>query len=363
MIPARIYSTVFLLIVALLTAAMSMIYGKMTRRQFLHRGETPALTGYIVALSFALFIGIRPLSGVFVDMMNYNSFYHALYFGRDFTFDSDTQNLIFDNLMVWLASNRYGIEAFFLIISLIYFIAAYWAMRKLFPRDALYAFIAFLGAFSTFSYATNGIKAGAAASLFLCALAVYKKPLWAAIFLALSLGFHHSMVLPIVAFIVCALWRNPKYYITVWVISLVISLLHITAIQEIFASMSDEGGASYLNAVDNDWGGKTGFRYDFVLYSFAPIAVGWWAIFKKGLKSNGYNFIINTYTLTNSVWMLCMYANFTNRIAYLSWLMYPVVLVFPFMSKEFMPRQNRALNIAVWGQLLFTLAMSFIYYG
>ncbi len=31
---------------------------------------------------------------------------------------------------------------------------------------------------------------------------------------------------------------------------------------------------------------------------------------------------------------LCMYAGFTNRIAYLSWLIYPIVLIYPYLDDE-----------------------------
>lgn len=55
---------------------------------------------------------------------------------------------------------------FFGLIAAIYFIGMFVACRKLFPSNTLIVFLVCLAAFSTFSYGTNGIKAGAAASLF-----------------------------------------------------------------------------------------------------------------------------------------------------------------------------------------------------
>ena len=84
---------------------------------------------------------------------------------------------------------------------------------------------------------------------------------------------------------------------------------------------------------------------------------------KYKYKSSLYEFIYCIYTLTNSIWMLCMYASFTNRIAYLSWLLYPIVLVYPFFDKPFINNQYRKLNIVAGCHLGFTLAMVIIYYG
>jgi hypothetical protein len=150
------------------------------------------------------------MSGVFVDMVNYNVFYDAT-FGKDFSFKNNTENLLFDNLFNFLASNRYEITLFFVVIAAIYFGCMYLACKKMFPRDSFFAYIIYLAAFSTFSYATNGVKAGAAASLFLCALAYRNDRWWKSwIFLALSLGFHHSMILPIGSYIACSVYKNTR---------------------------------------------------------------------------------------------------------------------------------------------------------
>ena len=249
---------------------------------------------------------------------------------------------------------------FFFIIATIYFGGIAIACQKLFPKDAAYAFVIYVGAFSTFNYATNGIKAGAAAAIFLCAIGFYKKKLISIILLILSLGFHHSMVLPIVAFIICKYYRSPKFYLIVWVISLLIAAAHITYFQTLFGGMTDDHGAEYL-VMDNS-GYRTGFRLDLVIYSSAPVILGYYIINKWRYSSKTYNFIYCLYLLTNSVWMLCMYASFTNRIAYLSWFMLPIVLIYPFFDKPFIRNQYRKLNVVAWWHLGFTLMMTYVYY-
>lgn len=359
MIDPKIYYNVYLLFVSILTIVYSFKYASYPNERLTINVPHKKLPLFFIASLFILFIGLRPISGVFIDMMNYNASY-GLHLGRIYAFTLDTNNFIFDNLFYYLASSNYAIEVFFFIIATIYFGGIAIACQKLFPKDAVYAFVIYAGAFSTFSYATNGIKAGAAAAIFLCAIGLYKKKLISIILLILSLGFHHSMVLPIVAFIICKYYRNPKFYLIVWVISLLIAAAHITYFQTLFGGMTDDHGASYL-AMDNS-GYRTGFRLDFVIYSSAPVILGYYIINKWRYSSKTYNFIYCLYLLTNSVWMLCMYASFTNRIAYLSWFMLPIVLIYPFFDKPFIRNQYRKLNVVVWCHLGFTLMMTYVYY-
>ena len=45
----------------------------------------------------------------------------------------------------------------------------------------------------------------------------------------------------------------------------------VTFFQDLFAGIADESGAEYLSSTNSDWGGKSGFRIDFVVYSFMPV--------------------------------------------------------------------------------------------
>ena len=217
-----------------------------------------------------------------------------------------------------------------------------------------------LGAFITFSSAVNGIKAGVAASLFCCAIA-YKNKLWlAALFLAFSFGFHHSMHVCIAAFIVVYFYKNTKVYSCFWVVCLFMAVSHVTYFQNFFAGLTDEKGASYLLGGDY----ITGMRYDFVLYSVMPIMMGWYITFKKKVVMPEYQFILNLYLLLNGLWLLCINASFTNRIAALSWFLYPIVLIYPFLTSMEIVGVNKYKLFAkiMLLHLGFTLFMNFVYY-
>ena len=53
----------------------------------------------------------------------------------------------------------------------------------------------------------------------------------------------------------------------------------------------------------------------------------------------------------------------TNRIAYLSWFLYPIVLIYPFLQEEWEDdNQYRIFSVVMLAHLGFTLFMNIIYY-
>lgn len=360
------YSHIYFSIVAVLSLIVFIRYSSYSNIRLLTHSRSFSVGLIVLTLLLVAFIGLRPISGkYFVDMSSYSAHY-AFYSGETFSFDWNTDNIIFDNLFIYFASKGIPVEVFFVIIAGIYFGGVAWACSSLFPKDKMAALLVYLGAFSTFAYATNGIKAGAAASLFLMALAFNEKKqhIWTIVFLLLSLGFHHSMVVPVVAFIICSLVKNPKMYFAFWAFCFLVALLKITYFQELFAGLTDEQGALYLAGegehVRNDILG--GFRIDFILYSLAPMLLGGIALFRKKVISKNYVFLLNLYIFTNAIWLLCMYAEFTNRIAYLSWLMLPVVLIYPLLKENYGKRQYQVFQWVALGHLAFTLFMNYIIY-
>ena len=367
MIPAEYYYTIYLIVVSIITIFICYKYHTKNGNVTYSLKQKKQDGTFLLAILMVLYIGFRPASYVFVDMMNYIEHYHALYEGVIFVFNREAENFLFDNYLTWIGSNYLGTTFLFVSIAAIYFICTYIACKRMFPRDTLVAYLVFLAAFSTFSYGTNGIKAGAAGAIFLMAMS-YRDNLKICIPLVLvSWGFHHSMIMTVVAFALTLVYKNSKVYFAGWCFCLLIAIAHITFFQELFAGiLSDSGdssGANYLNAVDNEWGGKTGFRIDFVIYSAMPILVGYWAVYKKKLQlSKMYTCLLNLYMTLNGTWMLCMYANFTNRIAYLSWFLYPIVLIYPYLNENWGPTRYKDFSKVMLAHLGFTLFMMFIYY-
>ncbi len=363
MFPASSYQAIYLLLVLLLTFAICKRYTNLGKRIVYKSKSTNPYIGVGFAVLLAIFIGLRPVSYRFVDMVNYAEYYDELS-TMTYVFDWRVDNIIFDNLLSLFASAGINKELFFLVISIIYFVCMYFACKRLFPNDTFLVYVVCLAAFSTFSYGVNGIKAGAAASIFMLAIAHHDKIIPSLLLALISYGFHHSMQVPVIAWIIVLIYHDSRVFLFIWILCLGLAALHFTYVQEIFASLTDDTGSAYLSNTDSsDLGfSLSGFRLDFILYSAVPVFFGAYSILKQKVVSKVYNLILSFYLLTNSVWLLCMYAEFTNRIAYLSWFIYPIVLIYPFLTFLRGKRLSLSMKSVIYGHLLFTLFMAFINY-
>lgn len=344
-----IYENIYLCIILILTLS------NVNKRRILNETEN-LVPSLLLCLFLIFFIGFRPHE--FGDSMNYSQWW-----GRSgwegFTWE--TSNVIFDNLYGWMATVFPDATPLFVLLAAMYFTFMLLACRKFFPANTYLAFLVCLGAFSTFSYGTNGLKAGVAASLFLVSLA-YRDKIWLSIiFLLLSWGFHHSMQLPVTAYVITLFLKKKEWFFYGWLFCFFMAVCHIAVFQELFASATDESGVNYLIGVD-EFNTVKGFRLDFVLYSTMPVIMGYYVKFKCKLVDKLYDIMLNTYLVCNGIWMLCMYANFTNRIAYLSWFMYPLVLFYPCFSikNEDHPLVLKRKKFILF-HLGFTILMALIY--
>lgn len=363
MIADTYYHTIYLFIVTII----SLFYYNRYRSSSQHVLIEKNAQFIILVIFLSIFIGLRPSGSLlFGDTFGYAHYYHTN-FGLPFKFDWSTSNLLFDNLLLFLASIECDFSVFLLICAFVYFVARYYATSSLFPQNKGMAYVVFLGAFISYTSAINGFKAGAAASLFCCAIAfrnqIRTKWRLVILFMALSYSFHHSMHVCIIAYIICLLVKNTKIYYIFWILCLICAISHVTYFQTFFAGWTDEAGSRYLLS-DETEGWHTGLRYDFILYGAMPVLLGWYIKFKKKIEVVGFDFVLNLYLLLNGVWMLCMYASFTNRIAALSWFIYPIVICYPFLhdNQPYAYHNNKRMAIIMMLNLGFTLFMNIIYY-
>jgi len=352
---ATLYFDIYLLVISLLTIIVCQRYNQRSLIDYQRNNTSLKLLSWILCVFMILFIGFRPLHSVFLDMWNYNDYYNFL-LGSPFEFDWSTDNLIFDNWFAYMASRNIPITYVFVLFATVYFSAMLIACQKFFPNDTLLSFLVYLAAFSTFSYGTNGLKAGMAASVFLVALAYQDKKLISIIIAVLSYGLHHSMMLVVSAYLIVLIINNSKFYFYFWIFCFIMGMLHVTYFQHMFAGFTDEHGAEYLL---NE---RHAFRIDFIIYSSIPVYIGYLMKYRHNVSVKYYDTILNLYLLTNSIWMLCIYSEFPNRIAYLSWFLYPIVLLYPFVNVLWSNRQAIYLKCVVYGHLAFTLFMIYFYY-
>ena len=364
MIPAEYYQDVYLLILTLMTLVLGVQYAGYSPNRWLSNSNTSWVGALLFTTCIIVFIGLRPQSEEFADMTGYIVSVEEGWWSLD-EIRWDT-NFIFVPMMYFLSTIHASGEVVMIVIASIYFGAALIATSKLFPKDRLLAIVVFCSAFITFCNATNGMKAGCATALFLCAVAYYENKIISILFLVLSLGFHHAAQLLIVVYIICHFYGNFRFYLSFWVICLILAIFHVTYFQMLFGTMTDDHGSEYLliEATDKSsgFGGRTGFRYDFVIYSIVPIILGYYAIYKKNITSKHYLFMLNIYTLFNAIWMLCMYAAYTNRIAALGWGLYSILILYPVTQVQWHKKRNNIISIAAYCHLGFTLFMHIFYY-
>ena len=358
MIPAEYYQLAYIIIVILVGIPVILRYANYSIDRIDYVDNEPLAKSLLFTIFIILFVGLRQNSPAFSDGPGYWAGIEDHRWEYESLEDVDYQ-FATKWLMSTLSSLGIHPQIGFIVFSAIIFGGALIAMRKMFPRDTLLAMIMFCGAFGTFSGAVNGIKNGMACSVFLCALAYKDNWKVCLFFLVISFGFHHSLELSIVAYIVCLFYKNTKVYSCVWIISLILAILHVTYLQTFFADFTDEHGASYLLTTDeNYWVPE--FRLDFVAYSLAPIALCWWISNRKELQES-YRFVFNVYLIMNSIWLLCMYAAYTNRIVSLSWSLFPVIILMPLLNDKVADNQYKILSWFAVGQLSFTLLMTILY--
>ena len=295
----------------------------------------------IILFSFfyILFWGFRPISArYFGDTANYSKTYELLQnYGVFNMLGSDDvgSDWIFDTFMRSCAQVM-DVHFFFTIIMFFYIMMMLHGCKKMDRRHGAILMLFCIGAFSFYNYSVNGIRNGVACSFVILALAYLAKgnKAWPLFLSFIAIGCHKSTALPVMCMFFVYYVRNPKIMFMAWFGAIVISLAFGDFIANMLSVMNvDERLVGNLQSDDADGVElEHRFRWDFLLYSFMPILLSWYTIFKRKLHSRTYLLLLGTYIYANSFWVLAIRAIFSNRIAYLSWFIYPIVLAYPLLN-------------------------------
>ncbi|MCX2719860.1 EpsG family protein [Lentiprolixibacter aurantiacus] len=321
-----------------------------------------SFSGYLLLIFIILFIGLRPIDGRFFgDTANYNARYLQLQLGSEMKIPADVGWFYF----MKISSKLFSIHTFFTICSFIYVYPLYKLSKQLFNSYWFYSFVMFLVSFSFWNYGVNGVRNGAACSLFLWGLCYREKKFVVAFFFLLAISFHKTLMLPIIAYVITHFYNNPKIYFRGWLLSIPLSLVAGGAFILLFTSLgfADERAAAYLTNQDLEGtSAKTGFRWDFLFHSAFAVFAGWYFVFKRRFRDDFYFQLLNTYLICNAFWVLVIQANYSNRFAYLSWFMMAIVIIYPFLKGDFFKSQPLKMSNVVAAYFAFTYLMFFVYY-
>ena len=304
----------------------------------------------ILLLFTLMMIGMRPLSGIFTDMYTYSFIFEAI------TFDELGNDRLF-GLYMYLCKQVATVEFLFFLTACIYIGCLYKASVRLSNKYRFVVFLMFVTSFSFFAYGTNTIRAGMAGSILILGLTYINKLKIAIPIFFIGIGIHTSMLLPAAAFGLAYFYRNTKHYIYIWFACILLSFVLGGVMEQFFASIgfSDERLSGYLIVEETEY--KVGFRWDFLLYSALPIVMGWYVIVKRGITQPFYVILLNAYIISNAFWVLIIRANFSDRFAYLSWFMMPLVIIYPVLKFRLWSRQYIKAAFIVFLNFMFTYLM------
>lgn len=315
--------------------------------------------GYFLLIIVLLYMGTRPISFVFGDMINYADGYQKLQLNSNLEISKDFIFWYFTKICAGILDAR----EYFFLIAVIYILPNYFFVKKYFNEYWYIPLLMIFGSFSFWTYGTNGLRNGMATSIFIGALYYYDKNKWIMYgLMALSYGVHNSLMIPIGAFIVSGLYKNPKVYFYIWLAAIPLSLIGGGAWESFFASLGlgDDRVGNYLSSGVESSETKfssTGFRWDFVLYSGFAVVAGYYYIIKRGFKDSFYTHLWGTYMIANAFWILVIRANFSNRFAYLSWFLMAIVIAYPLFKVKFWPEHYKIVGRIFFAYYLFTYYM------
>lgn len=319
----------------------------------------------IYTFVFMVVVGLRPVHGAFGDTTTIAASYE--YFARNpFSIVGTRDSLFY--MFQWACSQVMDVEWFFLLCEVLYIVPMVIACSRIFKTNKDIGILFCLSALSFFTYASNGVRNGIATSLVLLAISLlrggsFEKVLCIALSLVAAY-VHKSVSLPIICMFVCYFFKPKKALFYFWILSILVSLVMGNAVADFFANLGfDDRLNRYITTeADEQMFNRTGFRWDFLLYSSIPVIMGYYILFVKKTFNSTYLLLLGTYILSNSFWIMVIRAQYSNRFAYLSWFLYPIVICYPMLKLRIWPKtQGSKAAVVMLGHYAFTLFMYLVF--
>ncbi|MCH5181464.1 MAG: EpsG family protein [Prevotellaceae bacterium] len=307
-------------------------------------------TAFIFALVLSFLLGMLPIPwGSGGDREWYaEGFLRMQTATLDEVWESEEFGFSFIN---WFLGKYLTEEQYFIAIALIYVGNYFIAVRKLVQGDIYWLMLGIVLSLGFVSYNLNTMRAGLAISFLMLALSTYPSFWRMGIFMLIAYSIHHSMIIPSLMIAVSYFCNRTKYFYYLWILSVPVSFFAGNFFNEYFSDFSEDSRTKYLTTSDTYY--NIGFRIDLVVFSVVPLLVGAYYIFKRGISDRFYHMIYNSYVLTNIFWILVIRSNFSDRFAYLSWFMIPLVLIYPLLKHDMDLHAGKWLGCILGGEILF----------
>ena len=328
--------------------------------------NTGRLNSLLLIIVVLVYICFREIDIYFVDTITYQKIYQEFC-----AFPNESMDILSDYgfaLLTYFLSSLNNDRLYFIVIGCLYVRPLYLAFKNKIKNNYYVLLLLFICSFSFIGYGVNGLRSGLSTTFLICAF-FNKKQLVQLFWIVVAISMHKSALLPSAVFLLSKRFSNPKWYICLWLVCMVMTIIAHDFIGQYIASIdflgdNDDRIAEYFNAqfdggeTGNVVFSRTGFRWDFVLYSVIPIGLGLYFILNKHFKEEWYKRLFCVYVGCNAFWLLTMYIPFNNRFAYLSWFLYPIVMSYPLLVKNnLITFQALRLKQMVFINFLFTFLM------
>lgn len=307
-------------------------------------------TALVLLLFTVLILGAYPIANLGEDRIRYyESALSVAQTGQNYLIRD------FGYYYVMKILTLFPFSMYFYLHSFLYVIGIYLFCKSASKEHYGLLFLGCLLNFQFVAYGVNGMRAGLAQSMLMIAMAYKDKIRWELLFIFFAVMIHKSFALPAACFLITKYYDNTKLYFYIWLLSIPVSAIAGVSIQDFFAGwLGDEERASYLMADASETNYRIGFRLDFILFSCAPIVLGYYILYKRRFEDRLYRNLYNMYLLANAFWILVIRAEYSDRFAYLSWFIYTLVLLYPFVIRpDIVKKPNKWVAFIILGLTIF----------
>ncbi|WP_293943125.1 MULTISPECIES: EpsG family protein [unclassified Sphingobacterium] len=288
---------------------------------------------FFILICFSLFtvfyIGDRD-NEIGVDTYNYSRAFElyrksdTFFIKKDFFFDFFT----------YCVSKIFDFNFFLKICAFLYVFGAFIGLKKIFKENFYLPFLLFIVSPYFFQFGINVMRNGIAASLLMIVIAYYYngEKRWKIITVTiLSLGFHISMIIPILMFFIAKYLKKIELILLIWLGAIGISLLKINImapIANLMLDFSDRVG-SYAESSDesSSWG-------NFLVFGAFPVLFAVYMIVYKKFRNVFYLELTKTYMLTHTIYIVLINTTYALRFGYLAEFMMSILLFFPLIDNS-----------------------------
>lgn len=360
-----LYAQVYYWIAFALCALVFLRYSMSPNNKLLLQQNT-FVPAFFLSVLAILYLGLRPTSFMFGDMVTYAQGYRMGQISGIAV--EDKGEWAFAWLQQVLINLGMSETIFFLVCAIGYIYLQYWVCRKLLWENVWIAMLFILSAFEFYVFAVNGVRNGLACAIVMAVMTIAiqangnkMKLLMAAAIAFVVFGIHKSTIIPIgCAFLALYYIKNPKYALMMWVASIGVSMVaggfftnHLGGLMAGEAKYADYSVGHSTEAQFS----RSGFRWDFLLYSSMPVLLIYYVNIKRKIRERVFDYLAVTYLLANSIWILVIRMNYSNRFAYLSWFLYPLVLAYGLIRLHIWDDQDRKIGMFLLLHAGFTLTM------